>query len=370
MDLKSILKPGDLFVHYWLADRLTIVVGDSEDIQAVDFVEPGELRSLAAAFELQVSSAEYYGNFINARERPAGWPMPDRPPVSLLEVLQSLRSILIPDSLRERCADGDYQRLVVFPDGILHALPIHLLFANETSGHAAAPFSGGAVYAPSASAYAYCCEKRKLDPTQRALVLVGDAADIDLQWEAERVAEEFPCPAEIVTRMPELQQLASECDVVYVATHGRSPTINSSGFPNTQSEAEWELLFDGVRIGPADFFGGGIKLKRGSVVVLSACSAGHLMPGEAHELQGLLRSLFYAGAATVLAARWPIINTTAIPVFIGTLNRVFNNQQTFAAGMNQSLLAASREIELQKLMAGPEASAFFWGSFAVFGCGD
>ena len=370
MDLKSILKPRDLFVHYWLADRLTIVVGDSEDIQTVHFVEPGELKSLAGAFELQVSSVEHYVNFINARERPASWPSPTGPPVSLMEVLQTLRSILIPDSLRERCADGDYERLVVFPDGILHALPIHLLFADEASGDAATPFSGGVVYAPSASAYAYCCEKRQLDPPQRALVLVGDAEDIDLQWEAERVAEEFPFQAEIVTSMPELQRLAPECDVVYVATHGRSPAVNTSGSSNPQGEADWELLFDGVRLGPADFFGGRIKLKRGSVVVLSACSAGHLMPGEAHELQGLLRSLFYAGAATVLAARWPIINTTAIPVFIGTLNRVFNNQQTFAAGMSQSLVAASRKTELQKLMVGPEASAFFWGGFAVFGCGD
>ena len=94
------------------------------------------------------------------------------------------------------------------------------------------------------------------------------------------------------------------------------------------------------------------------------------MPGEAHELLGLVRSLFYAGAATVLAARWPILNATAVPVFANTIKLVFEKGHTFASGMNQALIDASAREDFRALMAGPGAATFFWGGFAVFGCGD
>lgn len=115
MDLKSVLKPGDLFVHYWLTDRLAIILGDSEDVHAAEFVQIGELIRLIGAFEMQVSRVEYYANFINEQQRPEGWPSPAQLPVPLLEVLNALSTILIPESLRDRCRRGDYRRLDRLP---------------------------------------------------------------------------------------------------------------------------------------------------------------------------------------------------------------------------------------------------------------
>jgi hypothetical protein len=52
---------------------------------------------------------------------------------------------------------------------------------------------------------------------------------------------------------------------------------------------------------------------------LSACSVGSVTAGAAHELEGLVHALFHAGAATVLAARWPVLYETATSVFCGAI---------------------------------------------------
>lgn len=369
IDLKATLKPGDLFVSYWLADRLMIAFGDHQEIQETEIMSAGGIVPLVRAFAQQVTRIEHFGNFINPEIRPAHWPAPVAPDPPPQKLLEELRALLIPAKLSETCRKGAFRRLVVFPDGLLHSLPIHLLLGNDQPQGV---FPDGVVYAPSASAYAYCCQKRQTDAPKQAIVVVGDKNDIQLLWEAERISEDIPCATEIVTSLADFQKLAPASDIIYVATHGNSPesSATAGATPSSSEDTEWQLLLDQDRIVPRDFFREQIKLKRGSVVILSACSVGNLMPGEAHELLGLVRSLFYAGAATVLAARWPILGATAVTVFANTIKSVFEKNNTFASGMNRAIIDASGRDDFRKLMAGPEASTFFWGGFAVFGCGD
>ena len=367
VELKATLKPGDLFVSYWLADRLMIAFGDHQEIQETAIIPAGDLVSLVQAFEQQVTRIEYFGNFINPEIRPADWPTPVEPNSPLEKVWEELRALLSPARLAETYRDGSFRRLVLFPDGILHALPIHLLFGN---GQPEDVLPDGVVYAPSASAYVYCCQKRQTEPPKQAIIVVGDKNDVQLLWEAERISDGLPCASEIVTNIAEFQKLAPSSDIVYVATHGSSPQLSPVVADGPSEDTEWQLLLDEGRVGPKDFFSEQIKLKRGSVVILSACNVGSLMPGEAHELLGLVRSLFYAGAATVLAARWPILGAIAAPVFANTVKSVFEKDNSFASGMNQALIDAAGHDDFRKLMSGPEASTFFWGGFAVFGCGD
>ena len=367
MDLKATLKPGDLFVSYWLADRLMIAFGDHQEIQETVIIPADSLVSLVHAFEQQVTRVQYFGNFINPEVRPAEWPTPIEPDLPPETIRQKLRALLIPARLSEAYNKGGFRRLVVFPDGILHALPIHLLFGN---GQPEDVLPDGVVYAPSASAYVYCCQKRQIEAPKQAIVIIGDKNDVESLWEAERITDVIPCATEIVTNIDEFQKLAPTSDIVYVASHGSSPQSSPIVAGGPSEDTEWQLLFDERRIGPKDFFSEQIKLKRGSVVVLSACNVGSLMPGEAHELLGLVRSLFYAGAATVLAARWPILVATTAAVFANTIQSVFEKDHTFANGMNQALINASARDDFRKVMSGPEASTFFWGGFAVFGCGD
>ena len=121
---------------------------------------------------------------------------------------------------------------------------------------------------------------------------------------------------------------------------------------------------------PQDFYRGNIKLAKGAVVVLSACSVGYTLPGPCHELHGLLRALFYAGAATVLGARWPILFEAADAIFGGTINLVFGNHISFAAAMNQTLNDAASRWDTWQLMPDADAAIFYWGPFALFGSGD
>lgn len=370
MDFKSILRPGDLFVSYWLEDGLMVAVGDHKGIYSVNTLPLDDITNLAIAFEKHVT--QHYAGFVSERIRSRDWPQNSAtslPPID--EIIISLSSRVIPATLHDRARSGDYRRLIVFPDGLLHGLPIHLLLDKVTGCTLCQNFPDGVIYAPSASSYVYSCRKRRRETPHQAVVLVGDAQDQRLVLEAQKVAKEMPCPADIVTRIDNLYKISHKADILYIATHGRSPGLSSqvNAF-NQTDDPGWYLLFDNKLIGPRDFFHEHIKLPRGAVVVLSACSVGHLMPGSCHELHGLIQAIFYAGAATVLAARWPILYETAEAIFTGTIKLVFSNHMSFAAAMSKALVDAAARQDLRQLMSGPDASTFFWGPFALFGCGD
>jgi hypothetical protein len=260
------------------------------------------------------------------------------------------------------------RRLIVLPDASLNVVPIHLLIESTAQRPFHELFDGGVLYAPSASAYVYACAKRRKEPPRRALILVGDEGDPLLHAEAERVRDAIGGPAEIATKKSELSK-TDEVDLLYIATHGVAPAQIGGGAGGVRPVG-WELLFDGGALSAEDFFRRNIKLARGSVVVLSACSVGHLVAGAAHELDGLIQSIFYAGASTILAARWPILYATADAVFARTIEAISKQGVSPGRALNDALRDARQRPDLDAMMAGPDASAFFWGAFAVFGCGD
>lgn len=370
MDLKSALKPGDLFISYWLSQELRAVTGDREKIHAVETIPLRNLSDLVAQFEAQVTRPEHYVRFVAEQFRPATWPDPAPPGFSMAEILASLGSILVTPAFRERVRNGDYRRLLIFPDGILHALPIHLLTDLVAESGGTRAFPEGTLYAPSASSYVYAGAKRRKEVPRRAVVLEGDAQDPLIAMEAESVSLGMPCPAAIITRMDDLRKISPEADILYIATHGRASGTKDSRTLETRGISAWSLLFDNTSLGPKDFFEERIKLPRGAVVILSACSVGHLMSGPVHELEGLVQALFYAGAATVLAARWPIFSGAAQAVFAGTIDNVYGGQMSYGAALHEAVRSAMAREDLNRIMAGPEAHAFFWGPFALLGCGD
>jgi CHAT domain-containing protein len=371
MELKSALVEGDLFLSYWLGGDLTVLAGDLSGIHVAETLHVPELRDLAAAIVAQVTVPEQYACFVHPslRERslPETAPVPSGP--ALPDLMRRLAPLLVPPAVRE-LAGRSWRRLVVFPDGILNALPIHLSLEAALGKPWPGAFPDGILYSPSASAYVYARAKRRLDPPRLAAVLVGDEADEGLMAEAHRVASHLPCDVRICTRRGELERLG-EADLVYVATHGGSPPgVGEAGEESSGPQAGWSLLFDGGALRPADFFSERVKLGRGSIVVLSACSVGHLRTGPAHELSGLVQSVFFAGAATVLAARWPIFYETAEAVFAGAIENAFGRARPLGAAFTHALSAAMERDDLRGLGAGPDAEPFLWGPFALFGCGD
>lgn len=368
MDLKSFLAPDDLFISYWLEQGLTLVLGDRHGIISTEsLVVPG-LAALIADFEEEVSDERRYAMYIAEQYRPAVRPLSDRARPSMPALIASLGSLLATPALCERVSSGVYRRLILFPDGILNALPLHLLI-DSTAGtvwHRA--FPDGVLYAPSASTYAYACAKRREGMPRHAAILIGDADDPGIEAEAEKAAQKMPCPASFIRKMTDLSRIAPETDILYVATHGQS--ARGLVAEDDRGHEGWSLSFADGSINARDFFSERIKLAPGAVAVLSACSAGHMMARQVHEIEGAIQALFYAGASTILAARWPILYESAEAVFIGTMERVYQGRCSFGAALNQAIVAAAGREDLNHLMVGQESGPFFWGPFAIFGCGN
>jgi len=342
MDLKSVLVDGDLFVSYWTGSDLTILFGSRNGIIAAETRPAGNLGALLTAFTRRMTDEAEYQDF--------------RP---LRGIVAELASILIPPSLLRACTNGA-RRLIVIPDASLNIVPIHLFIESVAGKSFHELFPDGVLYAPSASAYIYACAKRRQSPPERALILVGDENDAMLFEEAERVKTSIRVPTEIITKKGDLSK-TDQVDLLYIATHGAAPAEIGGG--------SWELLFDDGALHAEDFFSERIKLARGSIVVLSACSVGHLIAAAAHELDGLIQSIFYAGASTIFAARWPILYETADAVFAPTVAAISVEGVSPARALNNSLRDARTRPDLTALMTDSDASTFLWGAFALFGSG-
>jgi hypothetical protein len=228
----------------------------------------------------------------------------------------------------------------------------------------------GVIYAPSASSYIYACSKKQKGLPEKGLIMIGDKNDPDLVDEAENVSKFMPCPVEIITNMNELKKAAADSDIIYIASHGESPGTSPEVVENISARSSWKLHFDGSTISTGDFFSERIMFKRGSVIMLSACSIGRLATGPVHELEGLVLALFYAGASTVLAARWPILYSTAAKVFGNTMQYAYRNQVKISTALAVAIKCAGQDAEIMKLMSDIDSGTFFFGPFALFGCGD
>ena len=238
----------------------------------------------------------------------------------ITELAAALSSRLLPPGVRELLRRGEYRRVIVCPDGVLNALPFEFLIEAASNG-SSIELPGGIVYAPSASAYAYACSRKRPERIKHALILVGDDRDASLVAEAQRVAVALPCNCAVVSKTAALQEHATPADLLYIASHGAAPGAEDGHTP--AGAHGWTIAFDGGVLSAEDFYREHVRLTRGAVVVLSACSVGRVAAGAAHELAGLIHALFYAGASAVLAAKWPVLYESAEAVFQGRLRGCF-----------------------------------------------
>jgi hypothetical protein len=370
-DIKSYLSPGDLFLTYWLDRHLIVGIGDNQSIYSFDFVPWEDAEFLVNEFGLHVSRPELYATFVREEFRRSSWTARPSTGFSILQIIDQLGEKLITSAARDLISSGAYRRLIVFPDGLLHSLPIHLLVEYVLSTNWQDLFPGGIVYCPSASSYVYVKQKYRGRTFEKALVLIGDMKDNDLVEEAEYISNILPLKTDIVSSMASFINQAESADIIYVATHGHSARAEEENQSRKSlAHGEWLLDFDGGVITPNDFFSERIRLKKGSIVVLSACNVGHILPGPVHELEGFVQALFYAGAASVLAARWPVFYRSAQVIFPKALERFICGEESLAVAYSQAITQAMNDQELRSMMSGPEASTFFWGPFTLFGCGD
>jgi hypothetical protein len=363
VQLTSCLAHGDVFLSFWLDERLTVLAGDHRDVLLVEDTDGGDIRQLVAEFERFTNQPDYYGVFFVPEVRPSSWPAPVTSLAAFTALWARLAALLVSDNLRELIARDGYTRLLLFPDSILNALPLHFLLAPPGDVMWTNQFLRGVAYAPSASAYAYASQRKSTKSAVHALILVGDRDDEALVAETREVAAALTDTATIVSTRDDLQRHSGKADLLYVASHGSAPS-------GPTPHGEWTILFDGAELRAEDFYRGRIRLNRGATVVLSACSVGSVTAGAAHELEGLVHALFYAGAATVLAARWPVLYETATSVFCGAIRSSLYSSVPLSTALNGALASVARDPQVVRYMRSPDCAPFFFGPFVIFGCAD
>ena len=360
MDLKSCLKLDDLFISFWLDNNLTIISGNHTDVLSVEQKSAKRLKALINEFECCVSKVDYYTTFISTDRRPISWPHPVTSPTEIHDLLIQISSQIFTPKLREYIFSGRYGRLLLFPDGILNALPLERLFLGDCLSQV---MPKGVVYAPSASAYAYANKRRRKKQFRHALILIGDRDDESMIEEAQKVVQCIPCHCDVVATRAELQRQTEKADLLYIISHGTAPG-------DQEAYRDWAIMFEDGTLDVEDFYKERIRLSRGSTVVLSACSVGRLVSGPAHQIDGLIHALFYGGAATILAARWPVLYEAAEAVFKGTIQEAILKSIPISVALLNSVTNPALLETLRPYMAFPESELFFLGPFALFGCGD
>lgn len=271
--------------------------------------------------------------------------------------LRELADRLLPAAVRARlCPD---RRLLIVPDGPLHALPWGALRIDDAwlCQRAVVQLLPGLAIWPLLNT--------REAPRGEALLLGcgtfdGRAPDLpSVAAEVEEIAASWPWRAarlegDAATRSALLSLTArgelAGYGLLHVASHAR--LWPSGGILAHVKLRDDDLLLDEV---------GQLGLQ-GAVVTLAACdgAAGDVLPGE--EVLSLGRSLLAAGARDVLASLWPIYDGTAIAL-LGPFYRhlAAGEDPPRALALAQRGLLASEDRAL--------ASPLLWGCFTALGAG-
>jgi CHAT domain-containing protein len=185
------------------------------------------------------------------------------------------------------------RHLVVVPHESLHQLPMHALFDGSQYLMDAYTVS----YAPSASVYALCRQKRVNTRGTSLILGVPDALAPLIGEEAAVVAATLPeCELFLGENASQqvLRDKGATSRVIHIATHGRFRADNP--------------MFSAIRLGDGylslyDLNGFRLPVE---LLTLSGCSTGLNAVAKGDELLGLVRGLLQAGARSLLLSLWDV----------------------------------------------------------------
>jgi hypothetical protein len=217
------------------------------------------------------------------------------------------------------------EHVVVVPHGVLHYVPFHAL--RDGSDYLVDRFTVS--YAPSATTYAVCEQKRP-KPVGRSLLLgVPDAAAPWIRQEIQSVAAVVPSPQILLGRAAtgrKLKSAAPGSRIVHIATHGVFRRDNP--------------MFSRVRLGDSyltlyDLYHLHLPVE---LLTLSGCGTGLSVVAAGDELLGLMRGLLCAGAQSLLLTLWDAHDRTTaefMTVFYGSLAKRLHKGAALREAMRQ-----------------------------------
>jgi CHAT domain-containing protein len=257
----------------------------------------------------------------------------------------------------------DGARVVIVPDGVLHAVPFAALTRREdqrlfVQDHVLETAASLTMLQRSVNA-------RRLDAAPARVLVIGNprsdsddpATSPDAERDAREIAALYPDHELLVdaaaTRARVLEAAGAH-DVVHFAGHA----VSNDDYP-----ALSRLLLSGTGESARSLFAheiAGLHLDRVRLVVLGACrtSAGRIRRGEG--VLSLARPFIAAGAQTVVASLWDVDDRASHPLFVA-FHRALRRGEPIAESLRSAQLAAlaSRDAVLR--------DPANWATFTVIG---
>ncbi len=286
--IRSVMPNDTQLAEYYIArGTIYLCLLDSDDLDIVPVSVASRVRELHRSLQFQLSKfrlgREYVEEYSDA----------------IYEATQSHLEALYTELIAPVLSRLSGRHLVIVPHGFLHYLPFHALFDGEEYLIDKFLIS----YAPSASAYYFCCVK-EVRAAQRPLILgVSDGEESRVLDEARAVSEilsdaELLLGAEANEEALRNQGQASR--IVHLATHSFSRRDNP--------------MFSAIKLGSSElnlFDLYNLSLES-EIVAVSGCGRGLRAGEDGDELVGLTRGLLYAGTRSVLATFWDVKDETTL----------------------------------------------------------
>ena len=243
------------------------------------------------------------------------------------------------------------RHLIIIPHEELNSIPFQAMQNPATGKYLGESFAIS--YAPSATVLATLDDRSPLKSGR--LLAVADPEIHDAREEVEAIGKLYPGRSKVVTQEPankaDIRTWVGDYNVVHISVHG---TFNA-GDPLLSYLRFKEVPPDNGRLTAAEMFG--LPLQKNSLVVLSACETGRVQATHANEVLGMVRSLLYAGAGSLVLSSWEV-DASSTKLWMETF---------YKEGQTNSPAEAAR-LALVAVKSRPEyGHPYFWAPFSMTG---
>ena len=248
--------------------------------------------------------------------------------------------------------DVKTKHLVIIPHEDLNIVPFQVLQNPEDGSYLGERFQIS--YAPSATVLADLGGRP--DFSHGRLLALADPAISNAAREVKALGELYPGDrGKVVTdplvRKQDVKNWSPDYNLLHLSVHG---FFNSTDPLLSYLKLRPTSIDDG-HLTAAEMFG--LRLPKDSMVVLSACETGRVEVTHSNEVLGMVRSLLYAGASSVVLSSWQVdANSTAL--WMETFYREAQTRPPSDAAQ-LALLAVKKVPEYQH--------PFYWAPFVLTG---
>ncbi|HET8922258.1 MAG TPA: CHAT domain-containing tetratricopeptide repeat protein [Candidatus Acidoferrum sp.] len=320
-----------LVEYYSTGDRLLAVVVTQSVIKIIPVTVVSRVLHFLHLLRFQLSKFRMGTAYAQRFERP------------LLQATHGHLNALYADLIAPLREHLSAKHLVFVPHGALHFLPFHALTGGDEYLCDVYTIS----YAPSATVFALCQEKRAGDMPKSLVMGIPDERAPQILSEVQSVAGLLPDVELFVgpqATADVLRRRGSASGLLHIATHGTYRQDNP--------------MFSGIRLGDGylnlyDLYQ--IRLPA-RLVTLSGCATGMNFVSAGDELLGLQRGLFCAGATSLLLSLWDVHDEST-----ASLMKAFYKDYVATGDMPGALQSAMKQLRQQN------PHPYFWAPFVLIG---